>query len=208
MPKPPPGRRPGHPDTRQQIISAAGAVFAANGYSNSSMRGIAERAGVDPALLHHYFGSKEVLFEAVVQPAHAVRARLTAMADRGASAEELLEMLLSSCEDAAVGPAIAAAALSVTDSKAPPHEGQPLHRTTHSSHATPARQHAHDSSTNAQTESEPTLRRSLVAAELLGLVLARYVLRLHPLATAPRALVIRALAPVLTEHLSDYHESR
>lgn len=108
-------------------------------------------------------------------------ARLTAMADRGASAVELLEMLLSSCEDAAVGPALAAAALSVTDSKAPPHEGQPLHRSTHPRHATsrpPTPPRLIDP--NAQTEPEPALRRSLVAAERLGLVLARYVLRLHP----------------------------
>ncbi|GAB3252367.1 hypothetical protein GCM10027425_10830 [Alteromonas gracilis] len=61
-------------------MRAATATFAAHGYSNSSMRGIAARAGVDPALLHHYFGSKQPLFEAVIQPAYAIRERLVVMA--------------------------------------------------------------------------------------------------------------------------------
>ena len=93
------------------------------------MRGIAAGAGVDPALLHHYFGSKRLLFEAVTQPAYAIRERLVAMADRGASADDLLEVLLSSCEDPTVGPAIIAAARSVSDSKAPSCEGIPRPRT-------------------------------------------------------------------------------
>lgn len=204
MTKPPPGRRPGHPNTRQEIILAAGAVFAAHGYSNSSMRSIAARAGVDPALLHHYFGSKDLLFEAVIEPAHAVQARLTAMADHRASAEELLETLLSSCEDAAVGPAIAALARSVTDSQAPTHEDRRLHHIPHRSTPIPGTPGpARPEIPDAQVEADPALRRSLIAGEFLGLVLARYVLRLKPLAAAPRHQVICAFAPVLAAHLSD-----
>jgi hypothetical protein len=48
------GRRPGKQDTRSQIIRAASAVFAEVGYAKASIRGIAQRAGVDPALVHHY----------------------------------------------------------------------------------------------------------------------------------------------------------
>lgn len=202
MTRPPPGRRPGNPDTRQQIKSAAAAVFAAHGYSSSSMRGIASRAGVDPALLHHYFGSKQLLFEAVAQPAYAIRERLAAMADRDASAEDLLEVLLSSCEDPLVGPAIMAAVRGVSDSKAPAREGTPRQPTRHLERALPgtsARSRPADQT--ALAESDRALRRSLLAADVLGLVLARYVLRIEPLAATPRDLVISAFAPGLAVHL-------
>jgi AcrR family transcriptional regulator len=56
------GRRPGGPDTRGEILSAARAEFAERAYDRASIRGIAGRAGVDPALVHHYFGTKEQLF--------------------------------------------------------------------------------------------------------------------------------------------------
>ena len=54
-----PGRRPGAADTRGEILAAARSEFAAKGYDASSVRGIAREAGVDPALVHHYFGTKE-----------------------------------------------------------------------------------------------------------------------------------------------------
>ncbi|HEX2418275.1 MAG TPA: helix-turn-helix domain-containing protein, partial [Micromonosporaceae bacterium] len=61
------GRRPGKPDTRQMILAAARDVFAEWGYDRASIRGIAAQAGVDPALVHHYFGNKDSLFQAAIQ---------------------------------------------------------------------------------------------------------------------------------------------
>lgn len=52
------GRRPGNDDTRGVILSAARARFAAHGYRGAIIRGIAMEADVDPALVHHYFGTK------------------------------------------------------------------------------------------------------------------------------------------------------
>ena len=60
------GRRPGNQDTRGQIITAARQAFAAKGFAGASMRGIAAEAGVDAALIHHYFDNKEQLFLATV----------------------------------------------------------------------------------------------------------------------------------------------
>src|SRR5690606_66362 len=60
------GRRPGNPDPRQAILSAAREVFAERGFDAASMRAIATAAGVDPALIHHYFGSKDQLFLAAM----------------------------------------------------------------------------------------------------------------------------------------------
>jgi len=60
------GRRPGNQDTRGQIITAARQAFATKGFAGASMRGIAAEAGVDAALIHHYFDNKEQLFLATV----------------------------------------------------------------------------------------------------------------------------------------------
>ena len=61
------GRRPGNPDTREAVLAAARAAFAERGFDGATIRGIAADAGVDPALVHHYFGSKDKLFLAAVE---------------------------------------------------------------------------------------------------------------------------------------------
>ena len=60
------GRRPGGVDTRSSILSAARSEFGAKGYHQATIRSIAGEAGVDPALIHHYFGTKEDLFAASI----------------------------------------------------------------------------------------------------------------------------------------------
>ena len=61
------GRRPGESGTREAILEAARAAFAEAGYDRATIRGIAAAAGVDPALVLHYFGSKEGLFGAALE---------------------------------------------------------------------------------------------------------------------------------------------
>ncbi|MBS2534858.1 TetR family transcriptional regulator [Catenulispora sp. NF23] len=62
-----PGRRPGSADTRGEILDAARAEFATRGYEKATVRGIARAAGVDSALVHHYFGSKDRVFLAALE---------------------------------------------------------------------------------------------------------------------------------------------
>ena len=62
----PVGRRPGHRDTRSEIVDAARAAFTERGYDGASLRGIARDAGVDPSLVHHYFDGKAALFVAAL----------------------------------------------------------------------------------------------------------------------------------------------
>src|SRR6478609_5289408 len=57
-----PGRPPGTSDTRARILECARNLFARNGIDKTSIRAIAKDAGVDPALVHHYFGTKTQLF--------------------------------------------------------------------------------------------------------------------------------------------------
>src|SRR5919206_3634104 len=74
------GRRPGPNTTRAAILDAARAAFAARGYDAVSVRAIAREAGVDPALVHRFYGSKERLFVAAmdlpVAPSDIVRGLL------------------------------------------------------------------------------------------------------------------------------------
>lgn len=62
----PRGRRPGNTDTRREIREAALAMFYRHGYEKVSLRSVAREAGVDPALIHHYFDSKSDLFAEAV----------------------------------------------------------------------------------------------------------------------------------------------
>ena len=62
------GRRPdGGPDTREAILAAARDLFAANGFDRTTIRAVATRAEVDPALVHHYFGTKDQLLAASLE---------------------------------------------------------------------------------------------------------------------------------------------
>ncbi|NUU22146.1 MAG: TetR/AcrR family transcriptional regulator, partial [Streptomycetaceae bacterium] len=60
------GRRRGNPDTREQILDAARHAFADRGFERTTIRQIAQAAEVDPALVHHYFGSKDQLLLATI----------------------------------------------------------------------------------------------------------------------------------------------
>ena len=68
------GRRPGSEDTRGRVLAAAREAFGERGFEGASVRDIAARAGVDPALVHHYFGTKQQLFVAAIRlPARGAR---------------------------------------------------------------------------------------------------------------------------------------
>src|SRR5918994_3904856 len=75
------GRRPGASGTREAILDAARRAFAEQGYQHATIRGVAELAGVDPALVHHYFGTKQELFVAAVRlPVNPVEQLTTVLA--------------------------------------------------------------------------------------------------------------------------------
>ena len=92
------GRRPGGVDTRAEIIAAARAVFREQGYAGTSMRAIARRAAVDPALVHHYFTDKAHLFIETMALPLDPRAVQEAVAAGGFSGERLVERFLAQWE--------------------------------------------------------------------------------------------------------------
>lgn len=170
------GRRPGSPDTQGQILEAASREFASRGYDSTTIRGVATAAGVDPALVLHYFGSKEQLFVATlrvpVNPAAIVRGILDET-EPGQMGQRLISTMLGVWDATAHRNPLIAVLRSVAG------EG-PI--------ADTVRQFIERSIIAAFAERlpgpEPQLRAVLIGSQVAGLLLARYVVRLEPLASA------------------------
>lgn len=175
------GRRPGSPDTQTEILEAAGREFTSRGYDGATIRGVAAAAGVDPALVLHYFGTKEQLFVATlhvpVNPAAIVRGILDDT-EPGQMGERLIATMLGVWDATAHRNPLIAVLRSVAG------EG-PV--------ADTVREFIERSIIAAFAERlpgpEPQLRAVLIGSQVAGLLLARYVVRLEPLASAdPRRL--------------------
>lgn len=192
MPSTKPGRRPGTPATREGILAAARESFGAAGFERATIRDIAARAAVDPALVIHYFGSKDALFATAMQlpvePA-AFAARIFADGPECAGTR-LAEAFLALWEDprfaaqvrgilrAAVSHEAAAASLRTFI------EGQVVEAVT------------------GHLGEQARLHIELAGSHLVGLAFARYILRAEPLASASLPALIDLVAPVLQGYLS------
>ena len=187
------GRRPGTSDTKAAILAAARAAFAAGGYDGVALRDIARAAGVDAALIHHYFGTKRALFDAVVDVGDDAAARGVAHPEAPAG-ERVVRAFLERWE--APGGAAALATLVRTagsDARAQASLAELIARTV----VVPA------TSLIDGTARMPKMRASLVGAQLVGLAWARYVARIEPLASASASLVARTYAPAIEALLGD-----
>jgi AcrR family transcriptional regulator len=189
------GRRPGNPDTREAILGSARKAFAERGYDAASIRAIAAGAGVDPALIHHYFGTKEQLFLATVQ--------------LPVNPGELLPQIAAGGRDE-VGERLARTFLTVWDSPAGT-AGAALVRSAVSSEWT-ARLLREFVTTqilrrvlklvDMDGAPDAQLRGTLAGSQLIGLAMARYIIKLEPLASTPRETLVRAVAPTLQRYLT------
>ncbi|MEV4540970.1 TetR family transcriptional regulator [Micromonospora echinaurantiaca] len=188
------GRRPGKPDTREAILDAARAAFAERGFDGASIRAIAATAGVDPALVHHYFGSKDQLFlaamNAPVNPGELIP-RIVA-GDRDGLGERLVRLFLSVWDSPAgtAGVALLRSAMSNEWTARLLREflvTQVLRRVLDHLDVDPA---------------ELPLRGSLVASQLIGLAVMRHVVRLEPVASAPAETLVAAVAPTVQRYLT------
>lgn len=187
------GRRPGKPDTREVILAAARDVFAEWGYDRASIRGIAAQAGVDPALVHHYFGNKDRLFQAAIQ----------SPIDPG----ELLTEALTGKELDGLGERLVRVFLRVWDSPA----GKPAAAIVRS-------MVGRDWTTRLLREflvsqvfrhikaagvvTEPERRFPLIASQMIGLAMTRYILKVEPLASADPDWVVATVAPTVQRYLT------
>jgi AcrR family transcriptional regulator len=186
------GRRPGGPDTRGQILDAARESFAERGFSGTTIRAVAASADVDPALVHHYFGSKDDLFLAAlaipVDPRQLVPT-VFAGGTHGAG-ERLLRLFLSVWDDPETRlPLLAVVRSSLTADTPETLLQQGLLRIV----LTPLRE--------ALPADEADRRVNLVISQMIGLVVTRYLLRLEPLASMPADEVVASVAPNLQRYL-------
>ncbi|MEU8818222.1 TetR family transcriptional regulator [Actinoplanes sp. NPDC048796] len=192
------GRRPGNQDTRASILQAARSCFAEKGYDKASIRSIAAEAGVDPALVHHYFGTKEKLFlaalNAPVNPGELIPQALAG--PREQAGERLVRMALSVWDSPA-----GAAALAVFRSAL---SNEWTARLLREFVVTQILRRAVTELVADQQEAP--MRSALVATQIAGLMVTRYVLRIEPLASAEPALLAAMIGPnvqrFLTEPLS------
>jgi AcrR family transcriptional regulator len=189
------GRRPGKAgaQTREAILAAARSLFAERGFENASMRAIAAEAGVDAALITHFFGSKaNLLAESIDWPFDPDRELPRILKDGSDRAGEGLVGLFVRTWDreGTRNPVI-------TLLRAATHEPSAA-----SLLADFMRTRLFGPLLAELGSDQPDIRANLVAAQLGGLGLARYILRFEPLASAQSRDVIRWIAPTVQRYLT------
>jgi AcrR family transcriptional regulator len=186
------GRRPGGPDTRGEILAAARRSFAEKGFGGTTIRAVAGEAGVDPALVHHYFGAKDDLFLAALQIPIDPRALVPTIFAPGVegAGERLLRVFFSVWDDPHTRlPLIALVRASLLQETPESLLQQGILRML----LTPMRA--------ALAPDEADRRVELVVSQMVGLVVTRYLIALEPLASMPAEELIAAVAPTLQRYL-------
>jgi AcrR family transcriptional regulator len=186
------GRRPGESGARETILEAARSAFASVGYERATIRAIARGAGVDPALVHHYFGTKEDLFiaamELPINPADAIRAILKEGLE--GAGERIVRFFLSVWDAPTNQPALMSMLrAALTNDRA----------------AKAFREFATGAVIGAVAETvrgrDARLRASLIGSHMLGLAFLRYGGRLQPLASASPDRIVSLVAPRIQSYL-------
>lgn len=186
------GRRPGTSDTREAIANAARRLFADRGYDRTSLRAVADAAGVDQALVSHYYGSKQQLFVAVVElpfEPELVFPRL-AGGDRATLGLRLAQFLLATMESAEGRSRITSL---VRAAASEPEAARLVRELVTNRIFKPL--------TDALAVDDAPLRATLVGSQVIGLTMARYVIQVEPLASADPDTVVAAIAPTLQRYL-------
>jgi AcrR family transcriptional regulator len=193
-----PKRRRGRPrasesaNRREQIVAAAADEFAERGYDGATMRGIASRAGVDPALLHHYFGTKSDLFGATVRA--PIRPDLELPKILAGPREEIgasiVRFLLTALDDPVVQKRTVLIIRSAVGNKTttPLMSGFLQHEVLRKV-------------VDALDVPDAELRASLMGSQIAGLIVARYILKLPGVADAGIDELVDRVGPTLQRYL-------
>jgi AcrR family transcriptional regulator len=187
------GRRPGGADTRGRILAAARAEFAGRGFEGATIRAIAAAAGVDPALVHHYFGSKQRLFIAAMELPVDFDAAVagTLAGPPELLGERLVRMVLSLWE----GPSARSLMLGLVRSAASDEIAAGMLRGVLAQGPFLAL---------ARTIDLPDapVRAALVGTQIVGLAMARYVVRVEPIASMDADPLARMVGPTIQRYLT------
>ncbi|MBC2638404.1 MULTISPECIES: TetR/AcrR family transcriptional regulator [unclassified Rhodococcus (in: high G+C Gram-positive bacteria)] len=187
------GRRPGNPDTRSRILATARKLFAQNGFDKTSVRSVAGGAGVDSALVHHYFGTKRQLFLASV--------------DIPVDPTQVIAPVLAGPTDE-IGRHLARAVLSVWESPHRPAVVAAFRSAMSGDEPTLIRTFLLEvvlRDLGPRVDEPPgtgMLRMQLVASQMAGVLVTRYVLEFEPLASLPVDDLVTIVAPTLQRYLT------
>jgi AcrR family transcriptional regulator len=188
-----PGRPPGTSDTRERILTSARELFARNGIDKTSIRAVAAAAGVDPALVHHYYGTKTQLFAAAIHipidPMEVIGPlRETPVEELG----HTLPSILLSLWDSELGSGFIAMLRSIL-------AGNEV------SLIRSFLQEVIAVEVGSRVDNPPgsgRIRVQFVASQLLGVVMARYILELEPFKSLPIEQIAETIAPNLQRYLT------
>jgi AcrR family transcriptional regulator len=189
----PAGRPRGESGTREAILAAARTLFAEAGYERASIRAIARRAGVDPALVHHYFGTKDELLAAAIElPVDPQVVLTAAFAQRERVGEALVRSMLALWE----APDVRDRFLALLRAGL-----------THPGAAAILRNLLTRDAVRPVTGRiglpHADLRAELAGTQLMGLAIGRYVLAVEPLASASTEQIAEIVGPALQRYLTD-----
>jgi AcrR family transcriptional regulator len=188
-----PGRPAGTSDTRERILESARELFARNGIDKTSIRAVAADAGVDPALVHHYYGTKQQLFAAAIHipidPMEVIGPlRETPVDEIG----YVLPKLLLPLWDSEAGKGFIATIRSLLAG-------------TDVSLIRAFLQEVIAVEVGSRVDNPPgsgPIRVQFVASQLVGVVMARYILELDPFRSLPVEQIAETIGPTLQRYLT------
>ncbi|MCX4989352.1 MULTISPECIES: TetR/AcrR family transcriptional regulator [unclassified Streptomyces] len=183
------------PATRDRILEAAREEFSERGYEKTSVRGIAKSAGVDSALVHHYFGTKEQVFEAAIEVAFAPALGAPETLVEGpvdGVGERLTRFVLGIWEN----PTSRTPLLAIVRSAVNNDTAAAVFR------RLVAAQLLRRIAGRLEVP-DAELRAELAAAQLVGVAMLRYVIKVEPLASVDLERIVARVAPVVQGHLTN-----
>ena len=186
------GRRPGTSGTRDAILAAARRQFAEQGYDRTTLRSVAAEADVDPALVVHFFGSKQGLFLAGVELPFEPKelAARVAASPRERVGELVATFVLGVLDD----PEARSRWLAIIRAAASePEVARLLRRTLETRVFGPVAE--------ALGVDDAPLRVTLAGTQLVGIAMGRHIVGLGPLVETESATIAAAIAPALQRYL-------
>jgi AcrR family transcriptional regulator len=188
------GRRPGDSGTRAEILNAARRLFAEHGYAGATIRAIAQEAGVDGALVHHFFASKEGVFAAAIEETFAPAEILPPVLAAGSEGmgERLVRTFLAKWEEPKTDQQLLAVLRSAVSNDV---AAQLLRNFLN--------QQLLGRITDALDDADSELRSTLIGAQLVGVAFLRYVLRYGPIARMDTEVLVQLLSSTIQHYLTE-----
>ena len=190
----PPGPRDERGVLAAKILGAAREAFAETGWAGTTIRAVARAADVDPALVYHYFGSKDGLLDAATNPPQRwlediAKTWATPVSGLGAA---LLRLMLGAWADEEIGPVLRAVLQTAAHE---PTTREKLRRVVETSLMGVSQLGADDR--------DRAVRSGLVSSQIMGLAMMRYIWKIEPLASMSDDELVAAVAPNLQRYIED-----